>query len=155
MLRLRLIHPGATGRGPLGDAAAAYIKRLSRYARYEEVYVKAVKDKRPPQQALEIEGQRMLQRLGPGETLVALTIDGAQLSSAQLAAQVGQWMRDQRGGIAFALGSAYGLDPELVKRADKRLSLGAMTLPHDLARLVLVEQLYRAMTILRGEPYHK
>ena len=155
MLRLRLIHPGAAARGPLGDAAAAYIKRLARYAKYEELYVKAVKDKRPPDQALEIEGKRLLQRLGPGDTLVALSIDGATLGSAELAAQVGQWMRAQRGGITFALGSAHGLGQEVLRKADKRLSLGPMTLPHDLARLVLVEQLYRAMTILKGEPYHK
>ncbi len=87
--------------------------------------------------------------------LWALDVQGHGLSSEELAARLGNRMRSGAQGIAFAIGGADGLAPEVLKRADFKLSLGRMTLPHRLARLILLEQLYRALSIVRGEPYHR
>jgi 23S rRNA (pseudouridine1915-N3)-methyltransferase len=86
---------------------------------------------------------------------VALDRTGKALSSEGLSERLAAWMQAGHGAIVLALGSARGLAPEVLARAEERLSFGPMTLPHDLARVVLWEQLYRASTILRGEPYHK
>jgi 23S rRNA (pseudouridine1915-N3)-methyltransferase len=85
---------------------------------------------------------------------VALDREGQGWSSEELARRVDRWQRGSR-PVAVVLGGSRGLEPELLARADERWSLGALTLPHQLARVVVVEQLYRAWTILRGEPYHK
>jgi len=87
--------------------------------------------------------------------LWALDARGKQLSSEELAATLARLMREGAQGIAFAIGGADGLAPAVLARADFTLSLGRMTLPHRLARLILLEQLYRALSIVRGEPYHR
>ena len=102
----------------------------------------------------QIEGERLESALPVGAYRIGCTRGGRALSSADFAAQVRAW-RDGARDIAFVLGGAFGLDPALVERCDTTLSLSPMTLPHDLARLVLLEQLYRTCTIIRGEPYHK
>jgi 23S rRNA (pseudouridine1915-N3)-methyltransferase len=89
-----------------------------------------------------------------GTDLVCLARTGEAWSSAQLAEQVSRWQLRAR-PIAVLVGGSYGLDDELLERAQARWSLGPLTLPHELARVIALEQLYRAWTILRGEPYHK
>jgi 23S rRNA (pseudouridine1915-N3)-methyltransferase len=101
------------------------------------------------------ESQRLLGRVPAGYELVALHPDGTQWSSERLARYFEELSNRASAGAAFAIGGALGHGEELISQARHRLSLSAMTLPHDLARLVLVEQIYRAGTILRGEPYHK
>jgi 23S rRNA (pseudouridine1915-N3)-methyltransferase len=85
---------------------------------------------------------------------VALTRQGEPWSSRELAHQLEQWRQGRR-PVAFLLGGSHGLDSDQFEAADQRWSLGPLTLPHELARVVVCEQLYRAFTILRGEPYHK
>jgi 23S rRNA (pseudouridine1915-N3)-methyltransferase len=97
----------------------------------------------------------ILAKVPPRHALWALDVQGKQLSSEELAAQLGGMMRSGAQGVAFAIGGADGLKPEVLQRADFKLSLGRMTLPHRLARLILLEQLYRALSIVRGEPYHR
>lgn len=102
----------------------------------------------------EREGERLLARVPAGTELVACDVDGATMRSEAFA----QWLqrtRESARSIAFAIGGAYGLGESVRTRARSRLSLAPWTLPHELARLVLAEQLYRAGTIVRGEPYHK
>ena len=101
------------------------------------------------------EGERILATVGPRDLLIALEVDGARWSSEEVAQQMKRWMNAGTHAVAFALGGPWGLSDAVAKRARATLSLGAMTLPHELARVVLWEQLYRAGTILRGEPYHK
>ena len=101
------------------------------------------------------EGERLLEAAGTGTFVVACDEKGTMLSSGEFA----EWMRVEREratrDVAFIIGGAYGLSGDVFERADMRMALTRWTLPHELARLVLVEQLYRAGTILRGEPYHK
>ncbi len=86
--------------------------------------------------------------------LIMLTREGTAWSSAQLAGHLERWRMAAR-PLVFVLGGSQGLDPELLRSANARWSLGPLTLPHELARVVVYEQIYRAFTILRGEPYHK
>jgi len=101
------------------------------------------------------EGERLLARIPDGAEVIALTRDGAAWSSRRLADHLGKRALHGLGDVVFVLGGAWGLDQAVLARAPRRLSLSAMTLPHEMARLVLAEQLYRAGTILRNEPYHK
>ena len=91
----------------------------------------------------------------PGGLRVALDERGDALTSLELARYIGEARDRSVPGVTFWIGGADGLDPALLREADRRLSLGRLTLPHRLARLVLVEQLYRAMAILHGDPYHR
>ena len=100
------------------------------------------------------EGADILRALPARSHVVALDLDGRQLSSEGLAAWFERRMVDGGSDIAFVIGGSAGLDPSVMTRADERLSLGPMTLPHQLARVVLLEQVYRAFRIMRGEPYH-
>jgi 23S rRNA (pseudouridine1915-N3)-methyltransferase len=100
------------------------------------------------------EGERLSDRVPAGTRLVACAADGDRFTSEEFAGWLGR-ERDAGRDVAFAIGGAYGLDEQLLARSASRLSLAPWTLPHELARLVLAEQLYRAGTLLRGEPYHK
>ncbi len=153
-MKLRVIAVGRDRSGLYAPAVEEYAKRLARQARFELVEVpEARKHAGTPQARIE-EGATLLAKLGPRERVVALDERGDELTSQELAVRVGRWL--ERGqDVALVIGGADGLAPEVLSRADERLALSRFTLAHRLARLVLVEQLYRAMTILRGEPYHK
>lgn len=136
------------------EACDDYLARLARYADIAEHEVREAA--RAPtiakQQALEAEALRA--KLPAGGTLVVLDRTGEGWSSERLAERLDRWRLEAR-PVTFLLGGSTGLAPDLVAAADARWSLGALTLPHELARVVVAEQLYRAWTILRGEPYHK
>lgn len=148
----------AVGRVRDTDLRAACDDYLARARRTQRVEVREVADAgragADPAGARRIEAERLATALPTGAVAVALTRTGDALSSRQLAERVGRW-RDAARDVAFLVGGAFGLDAALVDRCHARLSLSSLTLPHELARLVLLEQLYRAGTILRGEPYHK
>jgi 23S rRNA (pseudouridine1915-N3)-methyltransferase len=136
------------------DAADEYLKRLARYATLGEVQVKEAS--RAPTEAVQRkeEAVRLLAKVPAGAAVVALDREGTYLTSEALAQHVARW-RDGGRVVAFLLGGSNGLDDELRQGAGFRWSLGPLTLPHELARVVVMEQIYRAFTILRGEPYHK
>jgi 23S rRNA (pseudouridine1915-N3)-methyltransferase len=136
------------------DAADDYSQRLQRYVRLREQEVREAS--RAPNSAgqLSEEAKRLGSKIAAGSTLVALTREGAGWSSRDLATQLERWLVASR-RVVLVIGGSNGLDPSIVARADSRWSLGSLTLPHELARVVVLEQLYRAFTILRGEPYHK
>lgn len=129
-----------------------YRKRLSHYTRLELIELAAARGARG--QAMEREAAALLGTLTPSAWLVALDESGQLLSSVELAKLVA---RAQNGSadLVFAIGGDEGLGPAVREKARVVLSLSRMTLPHRLARVVLLEQLYRAFTLLRGEPYHK
>jgi len=127
-----------------------YYSRIRRYADFTETELRD--DARPDRVVAQFE--RALAAQGPRAQLVTLEIEGARLGSEAFAARVGESL--EGGAIpVFAIGGAEGLPEAVRSRARWRLSLGPMTLPHRLARLILAEQLYRAFSILKGEPYNK
>ena len=136
------------------EAADDYLRRLTRYAGAREVEVReASREPTIPAQQ-EAEAARLTERTRPGSRVVALAREGQGWTSVELARRLDEWRLAAR-PVTFVLGGSHGLAPALLQRADVRWSLGPLTLPHELARVVVLEQLYRAWTILRGEPYHK
>jgi 23S rRNA (pseudouridine1915-N3)-methyltransferase len=136
------------------DAADDYLRRLGRHHKVRVVEVREASRAPTTEAQRREEGERLRGKLPPGARLVALARDGSPWSSGELARRLGTWLREAR-PVALAIGGSHGLDPSLLASAADRWSLGPLTLPHELARVVVAEQLYRASTILRGEPYHK
>lgn len=136
------------------EAADEYLRRLKRYAPAEEVEVREAGKSPSPAEALRVEGERLRGKIPPGSYVLALDREGEGWSSEVLARRVGRW-RDEGRAITVVVGGSHGLATEVLRDAGARWSLGPATLPHELARVVVYEQLYRAWTILRGEPYHK
>ena len=138
------------------DAIADYEKRAARYWPFEVVEVKAVKaGSKPDDDVRAAEAEALLERLPRDVEVVALTRVGERWSSDQLSTYLQALALRSSPGVAFVIGGALGLGEPILRRAKHRLALSSMTLPHDMARLIMAEQLYRAGTIARGEPYHK
>jgi len=144
-------------RGTLEAPVAEYEERARRYWKLKVAEVEAGAPGRDPaaDRVKEAEAQRILARIPQGFTVVALTRAGKGLGSRELAAVLESEGVRSSPGVAFVLGGAFGLSSGVLERADRRVSLSPLTMPHEMARLVLAEQLYRAGTLLRGEPYHK
>jgi len=155
-VRITVIAVGRPSR-LFGGIVAEYERRAARYWNLESVEVRAesATGGKPAAMVRAAEGARLLARVPDGAEVVALTRAGRSWSSRDLAEYLEGLAVSGRPGVAFLIGGAYGLDDAVLQRARQRLALSSFTLPHDLARLVLVEQLHRAGTILRGEPYHK
>jgi 23S rRNA (pseudouridine1915-N3)-methyltransferase len=153
-VRLRLLAVGKDRSGLYAPAVEEYARRLGRYLRFELLEVPEARRHAGTPRAKEEEGEALLERLEARERVVALDERGRELSSLDFARQVEEWTRGGR-DVTLLIGGAEGLAPRVLARAEERLSLSRLTLAHRLARLVLLEQLYRAMTILRGEPYHR
>jgi 23S rRNA (pseudouridine1915-N3)-methyltransferase len=143
-------------RGWAAEGCEDYLTRLRRYFPVEIVEVpEEDMNRRSPQDVLAAEGERLLKRIPTGAHVVALDrVRGKPLSSEELARKLDSLGVSGRSHVVFVLGGPLGLSPEVLGRADERLSFGPMTLPHALARVVLLEQLYRAVKIGRGEKYH-
>ncbi len=153
-VRLRVLAVGRDRSGLYAPAVEEYASRLARALRFELVEVPEARKLAGTPRAREEEGASLLAKIGPREHVVALDERGEELTSAGLAQRVGRWQA--RGlDVTLVIGGSDGLAPEVLERAGEKLALSRFTLAHRLARLVLVEQLYRAMTIIRGEPYHK
>lgn len=151
-MRITLAAVGRMKRGPLAGLVDDYVGRLSWPVSIREV------EERRPLAAAELrarEGERLLAAVPEGARLVALDAGGEALSSEAFARRLGSWEDAGVKDLAFAVGGAEGLDARVLERADLRLSLGAMTWPHLLVRVMLAEQLYRAQSILAGHPYHR
>ncbi|WP_256759573.1 23S rRNA (pseudouridine(1915)-N(3))-methyltransferase RlmH [Cohnella sp. WQ 127256] len=137
-----------------------YSKRLGAYARLD---IRELPDEKTPdsmspaeeEQVKSREGERILAALKPDSHVVALAIDGETWTSEQLAAVMDKQAVYGGGSISFVIGGSLGLSSAVLARADKKLSFGRMTYPHQLMRVLLLEQVYRAFKINRGEPYHK
>ena len=154
-MRLVVAVVGKARNPALGEAIRDYEKRA---ARYWPLDVHVVREERaagiPIDRVREREGQRLADKVPNRAQTVACDVKGRSLDSAQFAEFL-KSARDQDRDLAFLIGGAFGLPTELTERSTVQLSLAPWTLPHEIARLVLVEQIYRAGTIVRGEPYHK
>lgn len=152
---VRVVAVGRVRDASLRDACAQYAGRLERYLRFETIEVREAGRRAADAAATrQLEAASLLKAIPDGSRIVALSRAGRQTDSAALARRLEQWRVAAR-DVAFVIGGAEGLDQALLDRAESALSLSSLTLPHELARLVLLEQLYRACTILAGEPYHR
>lgn len=144
-------------RGVLAPAVEEYEQRAARYWKLEvaEVAAGAGRGKAPAARVQEAEAERILSRMSPELEVVALTRVGKPMDSRELAGYLEHHAVSSSAGVAFVIGGAFGLDASVLRKARKKLSLSAFTFPHEMARLLLAEQLYRAGTLVRGEPYHK
>ena len=128
-----------------------YLQRLSHFVKCEVVEVKDVL----PHETKEIEGQRILSRLNQSQFVLLLAVEGRNLSSPELATEIENWQNRGLKEVTFVIGGPDGVSSAVVERADNSLSLSFLTFTHEMARVVLLEQLYRAYTIIRGFPYQK
>ncbi len=142
------------------DAIKEYQKRLSRYTKLE---ITEVADEKTPEQASENEvniikdkeGERLLKHIKDDSFVICLAIDGRQLDSVELSKKIDSLMISGKSNIIFVIGGSLGLSDQVLKRADFKLSFSRMTFPHQLMRVILLEQVYRAFRISNNEPYHK
>ncbi|MDF7627600.1 23S rRNA (pseudouridine(1915)-N(3))-methyltransferase RlmH [Lactobacillaceae bacterium L1_55_11] len=159
-MKVKIITVGKLKEKYLKAGVAEYVKRLHRFATVEQV---ELADEKTPEGASEAEneqimakeGARIMPKIGDRDYVVVLAIEGQMLSSEALAKDLSQAMLQGHGTLTFVIGGSLGLNPAIKKRANLLLSFGRLTLPHQLMRLVLVEQIYRAFMIQAGSPYHK
>lgn len=159
-MQIRVIAVGKIKEKFLQDGIAEYDKRLRPYAKVQ--VMELADEKRPASAspgteaaAMEKEGDRILAAIPDGSFVIALDVRGKNWSSQDLAASLGSWELSGKNQLAFVIGGDLGLSQAVLARSDMRLSLSPMTFTHPMARLLLLEQVYRAFRILRGEPYHK
>ena len=158
LVKITLITVGKVKEKYLRDAIAEYSKRLGRYCKLDIV---EVADEKTPEHASDglerqikaKEGERIAKHIRDDAFVIALAIEGKQLTSEQLAAKINDLGLPSH--IQLIIGGSLGLDPAILKRADYLLSFSKMTFPHQLMRVILLEQIYRAYKINAGEPYHK
>ena len=160
MMRVRLICTGKLKEKFFAEAAEEYRKRLSRFCCLEiiELPEQKLPDTPSPaqvEQALSREAEAVRARIPPGAAVVALCVEGRPRSSEELARLVARTEQDGGKGLVFLIGSSYGLHPSLKAMAAEKLSMSPMTFPHHLARVMLLEQVYRAFQINSGSKYHK
>jgi 23S rRNA (pseudouridine1915-N3)-methyltransferase len=153
-MQFHLIAVGRIKHDGVRMACHEYAERAARYVPLRIHEVADARRAKTPEAILNAEADGLLRAIPSRAHMVALTRTGGALGSREFAEAMGQWRENAR-DVAFVIGGAYGLHPRVLDRAAERLSLSPMTLPHEIARLVLLEQLYRGNTILRGEPYHK
>ena len=159
-MKIKIVTVGKLKEKYLKDGIAEYSKRISRFATVEMI---ELADEKTPDRAsdsenekiLNLEGNRILSKIGDREFVVVLAIEGKILSSEEFSKQLEQASINGYSTLTFVIGGSLGLSPQVKKRANLSLSFGRLTLPHQLMRLVLVEQIYRAFTIQQGSPYHK
>ena len=159
-MKIKLVTVGKLKEKYLKDGIAEYMKRLNRFCKVEMI---ELADEKTPdkasdlenQQILEKEGNKILSKINEREFVIALAIEGEQFPSEKFS----QLMMDTTvhgfSDITFVIGGSLGLSPAVKKRANLLMSFGKLTLPHQLMRLVLIEQIYRAFMIQQGSPYHK
>ncbi len=157
MFKIRVIVVDRTKSPFLKAGESFYLERLKRYVQAEWVEVKPTKIKkgRPSEEILITEEKKISQRLAVGDYLVTLDRSGHEHDSAGLAAWLNKLSTGVWDRVSFIIGGPLGLSREILERSQKVLSLSKLTLTHEMSRLLLLEQLYRAFTILRGEKYHK
>lgn len=159
-MRITLITVGKIKEKYLKDAIAEYTKRLSKYCKLEII---EVADEKTPDNASEIveeqirnkEGERILKNIKDDAYVITLEITGKQLASEELADKIDTLGIQGTSHIVFIIGGSIGLGQEVLKRSNYGLSFSKMTFPHQLMRVILLEQIYRSYRIINGEPYHK
>ena len=159
-MKIKIVTVGKLKEKYLKDGIAEYSKRISRFAKLEMI---ELADEKTPDKAseienqkiLETEGARILSKIGERDFVLVLAIEGKTFSSEEFSKQLEEASIKGYSTLTFIIGGSLGLAPGVKNRANLSVSFGRLTLPHQLMRLVLVEQIYRAFTIQQGSPYHK
>lgn len=159
-MQIKIIAVGKLKEKYWREAVLEYLKRLTAMAKVEVIEVSEEKiadnpSKAEIEQAKEKEGDRILKILPPSFFLIPLVIEGKNLSSQDFSQYLGKLSLDGKSQIAFVIGGSYGLSPQVINKGDFLLSFSSMTFPHQMMRVILLEQIYRSLKILKGEPYHK
>lgn len=159
-MQIRLICVGKLKEKYWQDAVKEYLKRLTSYAKVEIVEVPEERIQENAsmaeiQQALVKEGEYITRQILPNSYVILLAIQGKMLPSEKLAEFMGQLTLEGKSKVVFIIGSSHGIAQEIQQKSDYLLSFSPMTFPHQLMRVVLLEQIYRSFKILKGEPYHK
>jgi len=141
------------------EACAEYLKRLSSYCSVKVTELREAKQQCAGAAAealvVEQEGKAILEKIGERDYVIALAVKGKRLSSEGLADKINALALEGRSDVCFVIGGSLGLSTEVMKRADYSLSFSDMTFPHQMMRVILLEQIYRSFKIIRGETYHK
>ena len=155
-MKILLLLMGKTGHKYLQEGISVYEGRLKHYTSYsrEEIPDLRWRSSLNRNQIKELEGELILKRVESGDLLVLLDENGKEMSSVEFSIKLEKWMLSGVKSIIFVVGGAYGFSNAVYERADEKLSLSKMTFSHQMVRLFFAEQLYRAFTILKGEPYH-
>ena len=159
-MSLTVLAVGKLREKPYREMADEYLKRLTRYGKTEEIEIPDLPEPAGAGEAAEEkirekEGEGLLAKIRPGDHVIAMTIQGRARDSVELSRHLSELRTAGVGRIVFVVGGSLGLGKNVLARADEELSMSRMTFPHQLARVMLLEQLYRAEKILAGERYHK
>jgi len=155
-MRITFLTVGRTDEAYLKEGIEKYVKRLKHYIRLAVVEIDDLKNAKTltREQQKAKEGELILKKISPLDHVVLLDENGSQLTSKQFAVYIDKKTLASISHLVFVVGGPFGFDPQVYQRADDKLSLSEMTFSHQMVRLFFVEQLYRAYTILKGEPYH-
>jgi len=155
-MAIRVISVGKTNISFVKEGLEVYLNRLKHYTKMQWVEIPDVKkvDRNDAEQLKKKEGEAILEQIDPTDTVILLDEKGKALSSEQLATLIEEFQLYQQGNLVWIIGGAYGFSDEIYSRANRKISLSAMTFNHQMVRVILAEQLYRAYTIIKGEPYH-
>ncbi|MBE7179287.1 MAG: 23S rRNA (pseudouridine(1915)-N(3))-methyltransferase RlmH [Mucilaginibacter polytrichastri] len=155
-MKITLLAVGKTDEKYLQEGIAKYLNRLKHYIRFELIELADLKNTRSlsEEQQKQLEGERILKQVAQTDQLILLDETGKQFSSEKFSGWINKKMLGSVGHLVFVIGGPYGFSEEVRKRSAEAISLSEMTFSHQMIRLFFTEQLYRAFTILRGEPYH-
>lgn len=155
-MKIKFICIGKTGKTFLIEGEDEYLNRLKHYISVERIEIPDLKNakKLTVEQIKELEGREILSKIQQGDSILLLDEHGKMYSSVQFSQFLQQKFNSGGKAIAFVVGGAYGFSEELYFAASGKISLSSMTFSHQMVRMIFFEQLYRAMTILKGEPYH-
>ncbi|HBQ84924.1 MAG TPA: 23S rRNA (pseudouridine(1915)-N(3))-methyltransferase RlmH [Syntrophomonas sp.] len=159
-MKYRILSVGKIRESFYNSGVEEYIKRLRPYANIE--VVDGLEEKISPhagareiEKLLDKEGQRILNLIGENEITIVLDVKGRSLSSEELAGHMRKWNESGKGRVNLVIGGAHGLSEQVKRQSDEQISFSRMTFPHQMAVLILTEQIYRGFKIIKGEPYHK
>lgn len=156
-MKIKIIAPGRIKEKFLKDGIDEFLKRLTPYAAVEvtEITPVEIKDVHLIERALDEEGEKILSLIKPQSYVITMEISGKQFSSEEFASKIEDLTNEGQSEIIFVIGSSCGISKKVSARANLKMSMSKMTFLHQFARLILIEQLYRAFKIIKGETYHK
>lgn len=155
MMKIKIVSVGSIKEKFLKDAISEYLKRLTRFAKIEIIEVDETKiQNKSEEQVKKEEGERLLKRIGQDEFVILLDLKGELISSEVLAQKINDLINKGISPLTFVIGGTLGLSEEVRKRANIKLSISKMTFTHQMCRMIILEQIYRAFKIINNEEYH-